>query len=83
MTDELPWRSPDLNVLDYALWHAINVRMRQTEASWPKGKKESVDEFKARLRKTALGLPTSLVKKCVGDMRRRCRLFANEQGGPF
>ena len=26
--DDLPKRSPDLNVLDYSLWHSINVRMR-------------------------------------------------------
>ena len=45
VTDHLPRRSPDLNVLDYSLWHAINEKMRQTEKSWPKTKKESVFEF--------------------------------------
>ena len=35
--------------------------------------KETKDPFKQRLRETVLGLPTSLVKKSVGDMRRRCR----------
>ena len=83
VTDDLPPRSPDLNVLDYALWHAINVKMREKEASFPKDKKESEDEFKARLRKTALGLPTTLVKKCVGDMRRRCQKIIECKGGLF
>ena len=81
VTDSLPRRSPDLNVLDYALWHAINAKMRLQERSFPKGKKETKDAFKARLRKTALGLPQSLVKKCVCDMRRRCQLIAKAKGG--
>ncbi len=54
--------------------------MREQEASFPKGFVETQEQFKARLRKTALSLPTSLVKKCVGDMQRRCRLI-NEAGG--
>ena len=83
VTDDLPRRSPDLNVLDYALWHEINTRMRAQEASWPTDKKESVDEFKQRLRKTALGLPEAYVKKCVGDMTRRCNELFKRGGKLF
>ena len=82
-TDDLPRRSPDLNVLDYALWHAINLRMRKQEASWPTEKRESADEFKQRLRKTALGLPESFVTKCVGDMARRCKQVFERKGKLF
>ena len=82
-TDDLPRRSPDLNVLDYALWHAINLRMRKQEASWPSDKKESADEYKQRLRKTALGLPQSYVAKCVGDMARRCGQLFKRKGQLF
>ena len=81
--DALPRRSPDLNVLDYALWHEINVRMRKQESSWPSDKRESADEYKKRLRKTALGLPESFVSKCVGDMARRCNLLVKRRGKLF
>ena len=83
ISDDLPPRSPDLNVLDYALWHAINVRMRLQEAEFPKSKRETQEEFKARLRTTAMRLPTALVQKCVGDMRRRCDLVIARKGGLF
>ena len=80
---EIPRRSPDLNVLDYALWHTINLRMREQERAWPAEKRESKDEYMKRLRRTALSLPTALVKKCVGGMRRRCRLTFAKNGGLF
>ena len=85
VTDDLPPRSPDLNVLDYSLWAFINRAMRKQERKFPANKKETEAEFKARLRKTALGLPSSLVTKCLGDMRRRCReiLSATPPGGHF
>ena len=82
-TDDLPRRSPDLNVLDYALWHAINLRMRKQEASWPSDMKESADEYKQRLRKTALGLPRSRATKCAGDMARRCGELCKRKGQLF
>lgn len=82
-TDDLPKRSPDLNVLDYCLWHEINVRMRAQERAFPKSKRETMDEFKARLRKTALGLPTALVKKAVGSMKRRCQIISKNKGELF
>ena len=47
--------------------------MRAQEATWPDDKRETAEEFKARLRKTAMGLPEALVTRCVGDMAHRCR----------
>ena len=82
-TVDLPRRSPDLNVLDYALWHAINVRMRAQESSWPLDRKETAADFKKRLRKTALSLPQALVTKCVRDMRRRCLALFARRGKLF
>ena len=81
VTDDLPRRSPDLNPLDYSLWALINKKMREQEAQFPEGHKETVEEFKARLRKTALGMPASVVKKCVGDMKRRCVAISAADGG--
>ena len=82
-TDDLPRRSPDLNVLDYSLWRAINIAMRAQERTWPQGKTETAEEFKARLRKTAMGLPEALVTRCVGDMVRRCRQTFDRGGRLF
>ena len=78
---ELPPRSPDLNVLDYSLWKAISVRLRTQESKFPKNKKETKAAFLARLRKTALGLPATVVRKAVQDMQRRCKEIDEAEGG--
>ena len=83
IVDCLPKRSPDLNVLDYSLWHEINVRLRKQERSFRKEKRETKEEFKGRLRKTAMGLPASFVKAAVGSMKRRCAKIADMNGDLF
>ena len=55
-SEGLPRRSPDLNVLDYSLWHAINERMREEEKQFPTNRKETKEQHLERLRATALGL---------------------------
>ena len=55
--------------------------MREQEASFPKNFVETQEQLKARLRKTALSFLSSSVKKCVGDMQRRCRLINKAGGG--
>jgi len=82
-TLRLPPRSPDLNVLDYSLWHAINVAMRKQEEAMNIKKTESAAAFKERLRKCALGLPKKTVTKAVMDMRRRVQLMHKAKGGQF
>ena len=59
---EIPRRSPDLNVCDYALWEEINKWMRHQELKWPKGKRESRQAYVARLRQT---LPRLTSTECV------------------
>ena len=81
--DSLPRRSPDLNVLDYSLWHEIKQRMREEEKSFAKGKKESPDEYKARLRRIALAVPRAVVEKAMGDMRRRAQAVVQAGGALF
>ena len=83
IADSLPKRSPDLNVLDYALWNAINRRIRGQETKYRKAQMETAREFKDRLRKTAMSLPTSVVKAAVGSMRRRCKTIAKLKGELF
>ena len=82
-TDDLPKRSPDFNVLDYSLWKAINARMRAQECEFPKNMKETKAEFLARLRRTALNLPTAAVQSAVEDMHRRVRLCAKYRGRQY
>ena len=79
-TLDLPPRSPDFNVLDYSLWHAINEKMRDQEANFPADKKETAEEFKQRLRRTALTLPASVVMSAVQDMKRRLGLLHEARG---
>ena len=64
-------RSPDLNVLDYSLWRAINARVRKRELAVAAGKRESQEEREARLRKVALSMPASVVTRAIKDVARR------------
>jgi len=79
----IPKRSPDLNVLDYAIWAEISRRMRQQEKGWPASKRETRDEYLRRLRQTAMKLPKAFVRKSIGDMRRRCQRLFDKKGGLF
>ena len=80
---EIPRRSPDLSLCDYALWPEINRRMRRQEQQWPRAKRETRDEYLRRLRSTALRLPKAFLEKSVGDMRRRCQLLLKAKGYHF
>lgn len=78
---DLPKRSPDCNPLDYSLWRAINNRMRSQEKAFSKTFKETKPQYLQRLRGVAMSLPTSVVKKAVGDMRRRVKELVDKKGG--
>ena len=80
---EIPKRSPDLNVLDYAIWAAINRKMRRQERSFPRARKETRAEHIARLRRVAQSLTPVFIDRAIGDMRRRCQLLFKRQGGLF
>jgi hypothetical protein len=79
----IPKRSPDLNVCDYALWKEINKRMRLQEKRWSSKKRETIPQYMARLRRTAMRLPRRFIGKSVGDMRRRCQRLHEAKGGFF
>lgn len=84
---EIPRRSPDLNVCDYALWKQVTRRMRLQEKKFRASKRETRAEYVERLRKTAKGLSRAFVTRAIGSMRKRCqRLYAAkgrhfEEGG--
>lgn len=79
----IPKRSPDLNVMDYAVWTQVNRKMRQAEAKFPEGKKESRQQYLQRLRRTALSLPPSFVDAAIGDMPKRLHRLFKARGGHF
>ena len=77
----LPKRSPDLNVLDYAVWTEVKRRLRSQEERWDDGKRETRAEFELRLDRVAKALPSTFINKSIMDMKRRCdRLYAAEGG---
>ena len=82
-TFDIPKRSPQLNVCDYALWSEVNKRMRRQERLWPESKKETRAAYLTRLRRTALRLPGSFCEKSIKDMRRRSRLLFKAKGKHF
>ena len=77
---EIPKRSPDLSVMDYAIWAKINNTMREQERRFKKSKKETRDQFAKRLAKVAKGLPASFVNKAIGNMKERCERLYRAKG---
>ena len=80
---QIPKRSPDLNVLDYAIWSEGERRMRLEELKMKKGKRETREQFEARLDRVALSLPPSYVKRSICDLKRRSHLLYEAEGGLF
>jgi len=80
---EIPKRSPDLSVCDYAIWKEINKRLRKQESAWPKTRKETRAQYVKRLKLTARRLPADFLKKSIGDMVRRCQRLYEAKGHFF
>jgi hypothetical protein len=72
-----PKYSPDLNPMDYFVWDEVERRL---EANAPK-KKESLTAFKERLRRTAMGIPASVIRKGVASMKKRAQQVVKAGGG--
>ena len=80
----IPRRSPDLSVMDYAVWKEINKRMRKQELKWAHNRKETREQYLDRLRRTARNLPKEFIEDSIGSMVVRCqRLFKAKGGGYF
>ena len=80
---KIPKRSPDLNVLDYAIWSEVERRMRLQERAWPVSKRETREEFGKRLDRTARNLPKDYIDKSVANLQERCRRLYEAKGGLF
>ena len=64
---QFPRYSPDLNLLDYFVWQDVESRMTKNEPAVL----ETVQKFKARLRRTALGVPEAVIRKGIADLKPR------------
>ena len=80
---EIPKRSPQLNVCDYALWTEVEKRMRRQEKSFRPSFRESRVAFKRRLRRTAMRLPAHFINDSIADMKERCARLLAAKGGQF
>ena len=74
---EFPTYSPDLNPCDYALWQEVQNRMDAQKGP----ARESVEGFKARLKRTALSIPARVVTKMLTSMVSRTQSVYEEDGG--
>jgi biotin operon repressor len=72
----LPPRTPEWMPLDFAIWKAIEDRMLQCEPD----RKETREQYLARLRKCALGLPRTFVRKVIGRMRTNIKEVKDAKG---
>ena len=77
----LPKRSPDLSPLDYAVWAAVESKMRDQEKSMRKT--ETKKDFAARLGRTMRGLDVEFLKNAMRGMRRRLHAVSSAKGGLF
>ena len=80
---DIPKHSPDLNVMDFAVWAEAEKRMRRQERAWPEDKRETRQAFIKRLARTAKALPEDFINKSVSDFKRRCELLYKARGGLF
>ena len=55
--------------------------MCERERSFPSGKRETRVAFLRRLRRVATGIPADMIGKSIGDMKKRCKLLVDAEGG--
>ena len=78
---QIPKRSPQLNMCDYALWKEVEKRMRAQEKRFAPSFRESRRAFLKRLRRTALRLPSSFISSSLKNMKLRCQRLVAAEGG--
>ena len=76
---EIPPRSPDLNVLDFAIWKAVTRKMHKQERNYPKSLGETRAQYIARLQRAAKSLPKTTVDKAIMNLKHRCNLIYKAQ----
>ena len=74
-TVEWPRYSPDLNPMDFYVWHEVERRALQS-LSGP----TTVQAYKKKLRRIALALPEDAIRKAVMGMRTRAQGIFDAEG---
>jgi hypothetical protein len=80
---EIPKRSPQLNVCDYALWVQVQKMMRRQEKRFAPSFREARTAFMQRLRRTAMRLPSTFINASMKQMKKRCERLKAAEGGHF
>ena len=81
-----PTNSPDCNPLDFGLWRTIAGKMRKHERKWraahPYAKwKETLAQYKIRLRQTAFRLTPAEVNRHMRKVKHICARLVKAKGG--
>ena len=73
-----PWpaNSPDLNVLDYAIWGMLQQDVE-------KQKPEAEIELEVAIKKAAAALTPDILRKSAGQFPKRVALCVEHEGGNF
>jgi len=81
-----PSNSPDMQPCDFSIWRLIEKKMRRQERRWRKKHprktwKETLAEYKIRLRKTAFRLTTTEINRVFAHMPKALAEIAEAKGG--
>jgi hypothetical protein len=76
-TIPFPKYSPDLNPLDFFLWNEVERLMSAQKAP----AHESVEAYKERLKKTAMAIPSDVIKRAVESIQVRAKQVVAAKGG--
>lgn len=63
--------------MDFCLWDEIEGRVLEKDC----GRRETAKSYQARLRRTAMRLPRSMIRKCLQSMRKRIVATVDAKGG--
>ena len=72
---QFPRYSPDLNPLDFYLWSEVERRMAKKTTG-----RESLAQYKARLRRTAMAIPAKQIKAAVACIQTRAAMVVKAKG---
>ena len=78
---QIPKRSPQFTMCDYALWKAMEKRMRAQGKRFAPSFRESRVAFLKRLRRTATRLRSSFINNSLENMKVRCQRLVAARGG--
>ena len=78
---QIPKHCPQFNMCDYALWKAVEKRMRSQEKRFARSFSESRAAFLRRLRRTATRLTSVFINNTIKNMKIRCQRLVAARGG--